>query len=67
MVGFVVRVKALYAEQKAYQEIQKIKEHYYDPFEKRPAVIAEVLCASITMNIETETGDGGMCGSSEAA
>jgi len=43
VVGFVLRLKASFAEQKAYQEIQAIKEIYYDPFEKNPENIKKVI------------------------
>ena len=39
-------MKATYAEQKAYQESQKIKDVYYDPFEKNPTVTKTVSAQS---------------------
>ncbi len=42
MVGFVLKIKASYAEQKGYQEIQKIRDIYYDPFERQPDTITSV-------------------------
>jgi len=46
VAGIVLKLKAVYAEQKGYREISKLKEIYFDPFEKDSNIIQKVLINS---------------------